>query len=48
MKHLNWLLLLATALCACSGQRKEEEAAKQVLLADRLIHVGAESRVIAE
>lgn len=48
MKHLNWLLLLATALCACSGQRKEEDASKQVILQDRMIHVGAESPVLAK
>ena len=48
MKQSYWLLLLATALCACSGQRKEEEASKQVLLEDRLIHVGAESPVLAK
>ena len=48
MKHLNWLLLLATALCACSGQRKAEDASKQVILQDRLIHVGAESPVLAK
>ena len=48
MKHWNWLLLLATALCACSGQRKEEDASTQVVLKDRMIHVGAESPILAK
>ena len=48
MKYLNWLLLMATALCACGTQNQEGEGSNEIVLKDNCITVGAESPVLAK